>query len=188
MQRAWNEKYVGQAVLALRQDIEHHCKMKAMYAPYMAIVQSSGCGKSRLVDEFGKGEFVIPMNLRNPSAKGTVIAEIFYVSVSTPLLGFPPADKPLYLYFEALHKKSDKFKHISAFFVALFDKCKSRLDLRTAAERKESTARWFRRVMTEEQTMDSTNDFRTKFYEDVVREADRVSCSCMHRVTSPHLI
>jgi hypothetical protein len=35
------------------------------YAHTLSITQSSGTGKSRLVDEFSKEHFVIPLNLRD---------------------------------------------------------------------------------------------------------------------------
>jgi len=36
-----------------------------LYARILSIVQSSGMGKSRLIDEFSKAYFVIPLNLRH---------------------------------------------------------------------------------------------------------------------------
>ena len=41
-----------------------------IYAPYCAVVQSSGLGKSRCVDELSKSHVVVPMNLNKPSARG----------------------------------------------------------------------------------------------------------------------
>lgn len=36
-----------------------------LYARLLAIVQSSGMGKSRMIDELAKNHFVIPLNLRS---------------------------------------------------------------------------------------------------------------------------
>lgn len=36
----------------------------SLYARLLPLVQSSGMGKSRLIDEFSKKYFVIPFNLR----------------------------------------------------------------------------------------------------------------------------
>ena len=41
------------------------------YGRYCSLVQSSGMGKSRLVDEFSKMFFLIPMNLRATTDQGT---------------------------------------------------------------------------------------------------------------------
>ena len=40
------------------------------YARILPIVQSSGMGKSTMVDELSKTHFVIPINLRNPGGSG----------------------------------------------------------------------------------------------------------------------
>lgn len=41
-----------------------------MYAHYTSIVQSSGMGKSRTVDELAKDHFVIPLNLQKEDSTG----------------------------------------------------------------------------------------------------------------------
>ncbi|KAF8546142.1 hypothetical protein OG21DRAFT_1491539 [Imleria badia] len=43
---------------------------RRLYARYTAIIQSSGMGKSRTVDEMGKSELVIPMVLRPDDSTG----------------------------------------------------------------------------------------------------------------------
>jgi len=53
--------------------VEHYNREdNRIYAHYAAIVQSSGMGKSRMVDELGKTHFVIPINLRAQHSTGTV--------------------------------------------------------------------------------------------------------------------
>ena len=58
---------------ALWEHIMHHFNPvnSKDYAHFAAIVQSSGMGKSRTVDELSKDHFVIPLNLREPSSTGT---------------------------------------------------------------------------------------------------------------------
>jgi hypothetical protein len=46
------------------------------YANYAAIVQSSGTGKSRLVDEFAKKNLVIRMNFRNDASSGNLMFDM----------------------------------------------------------------------------------------------------------------
>jgi len=41
-------------------DLDH----STLYARLLPLIQSSGMGKSRLIDEFSKNYFVIPFNLR----------------------------------------------------------------------------------------------------------------------------
>jgi hypothetical protein len=71
--------YVGQSPLkGLQQHIVQQLKLgmspekqTQMYGRYCSIVQSSGMGKSRLLDEFSKSFFLIPINLRGPTDRGT---------------------------------------------------------------------------------------------------------------------
>ncbi len=41
-----------------------------IYARYCSIVQSSGMGKSQLLDEFSRGFFLIPVNLHPANSDG----------------------------------------------------------------------------------------------------------------------
>lgn len=72
VQQSWEREFSGGAAQALWRHIEDHYNRKneRTYAHYAAIVQSSGMGKSRTVDELGKQHFVIPINLRGPHSTG----------------------------------------------------------------------------------------------------------------------
>jgi hypothetical protein len=63
---SWNEKYIGSAAKRLYETIKTHCKKTR----YSAIVQSSGMGKSRMIDELSKDHLVIPINLRPELSTG----------------------------------------------------------------------------------------------------------------------
>lgn len=73
MEDAWATPFAGGAAAAVWDNIVVHFKPAIMntmasdnvYANYFTIVQSSGMGKSRVVDELAKSHFVIPMNLRS---------------------------------------------------------------------------------------------------------------------------
>ena len=68
--------YVGGAANALWRHVEqHHQSHSGTYAHYTSMVQSSGMGKSRMVDEIAKKHFVIPINLRDPNEQGVVLSE-----------------------------------------------------------------------------------------------------------------
>jgi hypothetical protein len=63
--RSWATPFIGTRTLkALEQHVEEAISNELLHAPYCSIVQSSGTGKSRLVDEFSKSNFLIPINLR----------------------------------------------------------------------------------------------------------------------------
>jgi len=64
---AWDVAYVGNAAGLLYDHIATHSKDMDSYARYTSIVQSSGMGKSRTVDEFSKQHLVVPLNLRQNS-------------------------------------------------------------------------------------------------------------------------
>ena len=72
---SWERSYIGEAQKALWMHIERHYnpKNKNVYAHYAAIVQSSGMGKSRAVDELGKEHFSLPINLREPESTGIAV-------------------------------------------------------------------------------------------------------------------
>ena len=71
---SWTEEYVGKAWKML------HSKIQALedpgdtvdeyYAPFFTLVQSSGMGKSRLIDEYSKRHIVIPLCLRSHKETG----------------------------------------------------------------------------------------------------------------------
>jgi hypothetical protein len=64
---SWDVAYVGEAAGLLYDHIVTHSKDRGSYARYTSIVQSSGMGKSRAVDEFSKQHLVVPLNLRQYS-------------------------------------------------------------------------------------------------------------------------
>ncbi|RXW16553.1 hypothetical protein EST38_g9302 [Candolleomyces aberdarensis] len=71
---SWKVHYVGDVAKALSSYL-HGVANEAtlnLYARYASIVQSSGTGKSRAVDEMSKEHFVIPINLRAPGTTGAL--------------------------------------------------------------------------------------------------------------------
>jgi len=71
-EKSWEYPFQGNAASGLWEHIETHYKPShhRVYAHYAAIVQSSGMGKSRTVDELAKDHFVIPLNLREATSTG----------------------------------------------------------------------------------------------------------------------
>lgn len=69
--KSWTQDYVGDVADQIWRYMKRHYKTshyETTYARYTAIVQSSGMGKSRAVDELAKKHFVIPLCLRDSSA------------------------------------------------------------------------------------------------------------------------
>jgi hypothetical protein len=71
---SWNVDFIGDTVNALEEHIRRELEKGMLYARYCSIVQSSGMGKSRLLDEFSKRHFLIPINLRDKGSQGNVVS------------------------------------------------------------------------------------------------------------------
>jgi hypothetical protein len=72
IQRAWVADFINDSpITGLEQHIARQLQVASeapqIYGRYCSITQSSGMGKSRLVDEFSKKHFLIPINLRGKS-------------------------------------------------------------------------------------------------------------------------
>ncbi len=70
IENAWTTQYRGDAPAALWTRIENAMKQEDLYAKYLVIVQSSGTGKSRMIEELSKTHLVIPVNLRGLGETG----------------------------------------------------------------------------------------------------------------------
>lgn len=87
---SWVCEYIGNASEELWNHINKAFRDPKVkyYAYYLAIVQSSGMGKSRSVDELSKKHIVIPMNLRDAKSGGRYRdPQSSYQRLTTP---FPP--------------------------------------------------------------------------------------------------
>ncbi|KIY53565.1 hypothetical protein FISHEDRAFT_33100, partial [Fistulina hepatica ATCC 64428] len=170
--QSWARPYKGQAPEALWNHINNHLldSHDEPYAPYCAIVQSSGMGKSRCIDEFSKTHFVIPINLRKPRAPG-----------------FPAADKALYDLFAPDSAKSYSspllFELMRAFLCALFEEVEK--VIAKHASNPEDLPSWFRQYMTEGQTFGSQGQKRKSLYEAVANRTETVSYASSVPQTSP---
>jgi hypothetical protein len=79
-EKSWKTDFVDQSVIeALEEHISLQLSLSASesegssarpYARFCSIVQSSGMGKSRLLDQFSTTYFMIPVNLRSSEARG----------------------------------------------------------------------------------------------------------------------
>ncbi|KIL61713.1 hypothetical protein M378DRAFT_42226, partial [Amanita muscaria Koide BX008] len=88
------------------------------YARYLAIVQSSGTGKSRMIEELSKKHLVIPVNLRGPRESGPGLK---YLS------GYPPPDKKAPTYLSGTVSQKEARVHAVAFLRVVFQVASKRI-------------------------------------------------------------
>jgi hypothetical protein len=69
--KSWERPYTGDAADTLYEMLCLYSKIdKELYSRTVPMLQSSGTGKSRTIDEFSKTNFVIPSNLREEGTTG----------------------------------------------------------------------------------------------------------------------
>lgn len=71
VEESWNADFIDKSPLdGLRRHIADELDLGDSYGRFCVIVQSSGMGKSRLLDEHSKNYFMIPINLRSSDTRG----------------------------------------------------------------------------------------------------------------------
>jgi hypothetical protein len=78
--QSWGIKYVGNADDLLYDHLASYPKDEDNYARFTSIVQSSGMGKSRTIDELSKKHLIVPLNLRK-DPKGKFLNDLSSPSV-----------------------------------------------------------------------------------------------------------
>ncbi|EPQ56924.1 hypothetical protein GLOTRDRAFT_137401 [Gloeophyllum trabeum ATCC 11539] len=162
--RSWNRPFQGETARVLRETLSSFLDPgRDTYARYSTLVNASGTGKSRIVDELGKQVVVVQMCVRE---RGTT--------------GFPPHDRDLMFWLTG--KVSCNDGRAEGFLYALLTVTAERLkivekhcglaDLRSEA-RVNQLASAFRECMTEGQTFDAANKYRREFYGDVIAVAEK---------------
>ncbi|KDQ51683.1 hypothetical protein JAAARDRAFT_210966 [Jaapia argillacea MUCL 33604] len=161
-EKSWYREFVGDAATELWKHIVKFSNSPKPYARFCAIVQSSGMGKSRLVDELSKTTLVIPINLRE---RGTA--------------GFPPADDQVRDYLSEIAPAQDLYFRHCAFLAALFSQTAETVaedafqraleghDMRRVASA-------FRARMSDGMTFRSHGPFREAFYQRVIADAKKI--------------
>ncbi|KIL64400.1 hypothetical protein M378DRAFT_163135 [Amanita muscaria Koide BX008] len=167
---SWKSPFIGKAHKALYDTISNVCSGSArnIYERLLAVVQSSGMGKSRMIDELSKEQFVIPINLR---ITGT---------------GFPPGDYVVSKFLvHAPFTPDDASRRAQAFLISLFEiTAKTVPDLDrvlggiisklVVADRPTSNAQKFRLFMSHGQSYSQPGELRRKFYHQVIRRAGSI--------------
>ncbi|KAL0946391.1 hypothetical protein HGRIS_012620 [Hohenbuehelia grisea] len=163
-EKSWRQPFIGDAHVALWNYIVQIFMLANVYVNYLTILNSSGCGKTRVIDEISKIHLVIPMCLR---AVGTN--------------GYPPPDGQVGQFLLESRTRADTNRHYLAFFHALFLRL---IDIFQSEEFRDlpyvEVAAKFRLCMTESMTMLRHNDFRETFYNDVIAKAWQTAGKISH--------
>ncbi|KAH9919507.1 uncharacterized protein B0H18DRAFT_937176 [Fomitopsis serialis] len=164
---SWNSEFQGDAHKALWTYLNtsyNPTKSKVsteVFTPYSAIIQSTGVGKSRLIDKVSESHFVIPLNL---SANGT---------------GYPPGDEVVLFFLSSGKTQKDTFRRCCAFLRALFDHAIAIIQGDYFKEAREAglsaLASMFRLTMSDGMTFARHGEFRRAFYSKVLTLAEQYS-------------
>ncbi|KAL0953497.1 hypothetical protein HGRIS_014924 [Hohenbuehelia grisea] len=173
---SWGEQYHGDACTALwnyicynfRPNVEtpvnpttkankpalENTPTGLFYAHYIVLFQSSGTGKSRLIDELAKMIFLIPICLRGEST------------------GYPPADVDVRAYLNGGSTRTTAYARCWGFMQALF---RHTAEVLSQGEFKDldyaQTASLFRTRMTENMKK-VHNAYRQNFFKEVIEKAE----------------
>lgn len=80
-----------------------------MHSKSIAVVQSSGMGKSRMIHEASALVFTIPINIRGAKeVKGELYDKTLSWSLAYRPLAYPPPDEAVINYFDGYANKTDK--------------------------------------------------------------------------------
>ncbi|KAF8806794.1 hypothetical protein BYT27DRAFT_7233606 [Phlegmacium glaucopus] len=159
---SWDEAYIGEAHEVLYETITSQIQSEPQaYARYQAIVQSSGMGKSRMVDELSKQHLVIPINLRNEGS------------------GFPPGDAQVLDFLKPVpFDQIESYKRSQAFLISLFkaayeilEGIAKKIKGVSPEKRQELLSQKFREYMSAGQTFEKHGSNRVQFYNKVISQA-----------------
>ncbi|KAI0293883.1 hypothetical protein B0F90DRAFT_1919879 [Multifurca ochricompacta] len=184
--RAWGSPFKGNAAASLLLTIESYLdKRRDVYARQTSIVNSSGTGKSRMVDEVAIGIITIPMCLRSSKSQAAQLA-VFCWGDSDP----DALSKKLHGFVYALLTVTEKrLEDIESDYQddaapeesTTIGRDRRRPWLDTALlvqEHQEKLAKAFREHMTVDQGFRSSHDYRKDFFKAVVDEATKFMASC----------
>lgn len=105
---AWTSPYVGDAHTTLLENVREINSSRGMnpYANSMPLLQSSGMGKSRTVDELAKDIFVIPLNVRREATGQNANHLLSYWLMQIAGYPFPHSDPDIYDYLVSANYKT----------------------------------------------------------------------------------
>ncbi|KAG6808839.1 hypothetical protein H0H92_002626 [Tricholoma furcatifolium] len=159
--QSWDRPYIGDAPGALIEHISayyipptpHEASRPPRHANVVTIVQSSGMGKSRLLDELSKTHFVIPLNLRRRGSQG-----------------FPPPDVAVFKFIDAWFSRDPT--SLSSFLAALFDRAHRFVQDIPEGFDYAAISSAFRDYMRKNLVFDYCGQNRWSFFQDVIKAAE----------------
>jgi hypothetical protein len=92
---SWKLKFKGKAADVLLNTISTYLCQKNVRVQHCSIVNSSGTGKSRMVDELATRIITVPMCLRKSGSQGITVRCFSVSTSSSNPIGFPPPDEEL---------------------------------------------------------------------------------------------
>jgi len=178
-QNAWTATYRGEAPRALWSRIKRATQLEHRYTQYLAIIQSSGTGKSRMIDELSKEHLVIPLNLRGSRETGLSFYVLSCSGLIHALEGYPPPDAEARGYLTVDDNPRRSRVRAAAFLRAVFQVAlesviEIKKSLKMDAFARAQIALSFSRLMSEGMTSDSHGAFRQQFYHQVFSRARQV--------------
>ncbi|CAE6434770.1 unnamed protein product [Rhizoctonia solani] len=165
IQTAFQRGYRGNTaklfIRTLNKEREMRHKKTAAQAPYnwtISVVQSSGMGKSRMVEEAGNSVFTIPFNLREDMEEG-----------KNP---YPPSDANMRQFFIDRQGKTDLQQQIkyAVFLGILFTRVSQLVKEKFRGLAKEKLARAWADYLGEGQTVTEVGSNRQTLYEDTIQD------------------
>lgn len=184
--KAWKDEWLGNSdvLLADLMDRLRENPSDPIMKPYnhsIAIVQSSGMGKSRLVDSIANMKFCFPFNIRGPLKQGqfgSVLIVFGQPNSDICCPAYPPSDHNVYYYFREpqLRTTNDDAileRRYLAFFAALFENVVPELKaaLSEISESDRLIPEIWREYLAKGATEYSVGQNRMNFYDKVIKDA-----------------
>ncbi|KAI0300779.1 hypothetical protein BC826DRAFT_619486 [Russula brevipes] len=172
--KSWEGKFKGDAAEVLLKTISSYLAQVGPYGPYASVLNSSGTGKSRMVDELSTKIIMVPICLREG------------------VTGFPPPDVNLRRWLHSVrdYSRNNVMDQLLCFLSSLLNVTLGRLqsiaeqdDIKgltelidrepkaseeTVRKRQKLLAETFRELMTNGQTFEEVNEYRRSFFDEVV--------------------
>ncbi|EJU02213.1 hypothetical protein DACRYDRAFT_107146 [Dacryopinax primogenitus] len=159
--KSWSAEYEGDGVKIFQTHIRKCSRMMTQrsdhYAANFVVANSSGMGKTRMIDESSKTQFTVLLVLRN--ARG----------------GFPPPDSDVLEYFLSSTRKNNCQTAIICFLATLYDQLAKLLQGRqeeVGPQNHAEIARWFRAYIVTWSDMYKPSPQRIAFFQRVVKNAE----------------
>jgi hypothetical protein len=184
---AWSEEWLGDSDILLANQMDRLRQEptdlnKQPYNHSIAIIQSSGMGKSRLVDSIAKKKFCFPFNIRESIGKGQYSS--FLIVLGNPKSdlrcpAYPPSDTNVHSYFRGpSFRIPDDDAHLEsrylAFFTALFRHAASKLETALSEISEGSISERWRQYLAIGASEWFVGRNRRNFYDTVLEEAEKM--------------